>query len=137
MRVEFDLASLSGPMLETFRLAVTALDKEIPVLAGKIQEWLTDELARRRKKTARGQAMVLPLLREKELECGLAALTFSRSSLRGWSSRLPQRPRPPPNSRPQAPVCLRPLPGLFFFSLHHYPPRGVLFSPRGRRRRGK
>ncbi len=130
MRVEFDLASLSGPMLETFRLAVTALDKEIPVLAGKIQEWPAE-------KKARGQAMVLPLLREKELECGLAALTSSRSSLRGWSSRLPQRPRPPPNSRPQAPVCLRPFPGLFFFSLHHYPPRGVLFSARGRMRRGK
>ncbi len=71
MRVEFDLASLSGPMLETFRLAVTALDKGIPILAGKVEEWLTDELARRRKKTARGQAMVLPLLCEKELECGL------------------------------------------------------------------
>ncbi len=28
-------------------------------------------------------------------------------------------------------------PGLFFFSLHHYPPRGVLFSARGRMRRGK
>ena len=79
MRVEFDLASLSGPMLETFRLAVTALDKGIPVLASQVEEWLTDE-RERRLKAARGQAcdpveMVLPLFCEKELECGLAALT--------------------------------------------------------------
>ncbi len=79
MRVNFDQASLSGRMLETFRLAVTALDEGIPVLASQVQEWLGDE-RERRLKAARGQAcdpveMVLPLLCEKELECGLAALT--------------------------------------------------------------
>lgn len=67
-------------MLEIFRLAVTALDKGMPILALQVDQWLTDELARRRKKTARGQAckpveMVLPLLCEEELERGLAALT--------------------------------------------------------------
>lgn len=86
MRVEFDLASLSGPMLETFRLAVTALDKGIPILAGKVEGWLTDELARRRKRTARRKVaveLVLPLLSEKELERGLAALTVFTVELEG------------------------------------------------------
>jgi hypothetical protein len=78
MRVEFDLASLSGAMLETFRLELTRPCPNcgevlgIPVLAAKVDEWLTKEIERRRrKKTARQQTMVLPLLCEKELECGL------------------------------------------------------------------
>ncbi len=87
MRVVFNLTSLSGPMLETFRLAVTALDKGIPVLASQVEEWLTDE-RERRLKAARGQAcepveMVLPLLCEKELERGLAALTAFTVELEG------------------------------------------------------
>ena len=79
MRVDFDLSLLSQGILNEHRRAMAAMQGEIPALASQVQEWLGDE-RERRLKAARGQAcepveMVLPLLCEKELECGLAALT--------------------------------------------------------------
>ncbi len=64
-------------MLNEHRRAMAAMQSAFPVLASQVDQWLTKEIERRRrKKTARGQAcepveMVLPLLCEKELECGL------------------------------------------------------------------
>ncbi len=79
MRVKFDLSLLSQGILNEHRRAMAAMQREIPALASQVQEWLGDE-RERRLKAARGQAcepveMVLPLLCEKELERGLAALT--------------------------------------------------------------
>ena len=72
MRVDFDLSLLSQGILEEFRQVMAAMQSAIPVLASQVDQWLTKERERRRrKKTARGQAMVLPLLSEKERDCGL------------------------------------------------------------------
>ncbi len=79
MKVNFDLSSLSQGILDEHRRAMAVMQREIPALASQVQEWLGDE-RERRLNAARGQAcepveMVLPLLCEKELERGLAALT--------------------------------------------------------------
>ncbi len=66
MRVKFDLSLLSQGILNEDRRAMAAMQSAIPVLASQVDQWLTKEIERRRrKKTARGQAMVLPLLCEK------------------------------------------------------------------------
>ncbi len=79
MRVDFDLSLLSQGILVEFRRAMTAMQGAIPVLASKVQEWLTDELERRQK-AAKGEAvkpvaMLVPLLDERELSRGMKTLT--------------------------------------------------------------
>ncbi|MCH8948330.1 MAG: hypothetical protein IH789_12015 [Acidobacteria bacterium] len=141
MRVDFDLSLLSQGILEEFRQLMAAMQGAIPVLASQVQEWLGDE-RERRLKAARGQAcepveMVLPLLCEKELERGLAALTAFTIELERVELEVAAAAATAAKLQTAGTRLFEALPGLFFFSLHHYPPRGVLFSARGRMRRGK
>ena len=85
---------------------MAAMQREIPALASQVQEWLGDE-RERRLKAARGQAcepveMVLPLLCEKELECGLAGNGALRvpSSFDVTVQLFDFSDPPSPNSRP-------------------------------------